>query len=151
MGQFLGCCFDVSPNPLTKCYAVAGSNRTRLTFTWSFFNCTLLFILPDINLTVLRGVFVIRDITAGDRWPLLQKCKIAERLVFNEFDFRGCDIFSNGKDVSDKSHYTQLYIYLFLYIRMFSKNLSRNVTRYDLKKLIYIQGKDFCTLLYVVI
>ena len=59
--------------------------------------------------------------------------------------------FSNGKDVSDKSLYTQLYIYLFLYIRMFSKNLSRNVTRYDLKKLIYIQGKDFCTLLYIYI
>ena len=31
---------------------------------------------------------------------------------------------------------------------MFSKNVSRNFKRYALKKLTYIQGKDFCTLLY---
>ena len=32
---------------------------------------------------------------------------------------------------------------------MFSKNVSRNFKRYALKKLTYIQGKDFCTLLYL--
>ena len=37
------------------------------------------------------------DIAAGDHWPLFQKCKIAERLVFNEFDFRCCDIFLKWK------------------------------------------------------
>ena len=32
---------------------------------------------------------------------------------------------------------------------MFSKKVSRNFKRYALKKLTYIQGKDFCTLLYM--
>ena len=33
-------------------------------------------------------VLVIRDIIAGDRWSLFQKCEIAQRFVFIEFDFR---------------------------------------------------------------
>ena len=71
----------------------------------------------------------MRDIAAGDRWPLLQKCKIAERLVFSEFDFRGCGIFSNGKDVSDKSLYTQLYIYTYPYILECSRKIFREISR----------------------
>ena len=58
------------------------------------------FIFVMLYLTIVRGAFVILDTTAGDRWPLFQKCKIAERLVFIELDLRCCDLFfSNGKDV----------------------------------------------------
>ena len=51
-------------------------------------------------LTDIRGVCVIRDITAGDRWLLFRKCKTAERLVFNEFDFRCWDISFKWKGCS---------------------------------------------------
>ena len=125
MGQFFGCCFVVSPNPLTNCYTVA---RYRpLHGRSSVVPCCLIFLIS--YLTVLRGVFVIRDIAAGDRWLLFQKCKIAERLVFNKFDFRCCDIFSNGKDVSDKSLYTQLYIYTYSYISECSRKIFREISR----------------------
>ena len=46
--------------------------------------CCLIFVI------LYLGVFVIGDIASGDRWSLFQKCKIAERLVFIEFDFRCC-------------------------------------------------------------
>ena len=132
--------FDVvSSNPLSKCHTIAHSNLTRSIFTYSIFNCTSLFNLHDNSSK--RSLCKTRSLT------VIPKCKIAERLVFIELDFHCCDLFLQmEKMFSDKSLYT--YIYLFLYIRMFSKNLSRNFKRYVLNKLTYIQGKDFCTLLY---
>ena len=93
--QFFGCCFVVLPNPLTKCYTVDRYNRT-----WSVFNCTLLFNLPDIIFDSSKRSLCYTRYCSWRSMPLFQKCKIAERLVFNEFDFRCCDIsFSNGKNV----------------------------------------------------
>ena len=111
--------------------------RLQSTFTWSVFNRTLLFNLRDI----LLGVFVIREIAVGDRWSLFQKCKIAECLVFIEFDFRYCDIFFKWKGCFCQVSLST--IHLFFYIRMFSKNLSRNLKKYVLKKLAYNRAKTF--------
>ena len=71
------------------------------------------------------GVSVRRDIAAEDRWPLFQKCKIAEHVVFIQFDFRCCDIFSNGKDVSDKV----LCMYTYSYISGCSRKIFREISR----------------------
>ena len=45
-----------------------------------------------ISVIFYLGIFVIRDIAAGDRCPLFQKCKIAESPLFIEFEFRYRDV-----------------------------------------------------------
>ena len=146
-GQFFLCCFVVSPNPLIKCYTVARSRPLR--DRSSTVPCCLIFVIFYLR------VFVIREIAVGDRWSLFQKCKVAECLVFIEFDFRYCDIFFKWKGYfCQVSLYT---IHLFFYVRMSSKNLSRNFKRYVLEKLTYIQWppklsghltKKFCSLYF---
>ena len=76
---------SVTPsNPLSKCYTVAHRDQH-----WRA-QSTLLFNLRHI----IFWVFVLEDIVSGDRWPLFQKCKLAECLVFHYgdifFKWKGC-------------------------------------------------------------
>ena len=74
-----------------------------------------------LYLTALRGVFVIQDC-----WSFFQKCKMAKRLVFIEFDFRYCNVFSNRKDVSHKSLYTSTYSTISQRSRKIFREFSRD-------------------------
>ncbi len=89
-----------------------------LTFTYS----RIMVIWYLIALTV---IFLIRATAAEDRWPVLRHFFLKGRCLWR----------------------ITVYTYLSSHITQFSKNLSWNFQRYALKKLNYIQAKDFCTLL----
>ena len=74
--------------------------------------CCLIFVILYLD------VFVIRDIEAGNRRPLFQKCKIAE-----------CPIFAVATFCLKMERMFLTSLFIFIYIRMSSKNLWRNFKR----------------------
>ena len=71
------------------------------------------------------GVFFIRDIVGGDRWPLFQKCKVAEHLVFIEFNFLCCDIFFQ----MERMFLTSTAIYICIHTYSYTSECSRQIFR----------------------
>ena len=85
------------------------------------------------------GVCVIRDIAAEDRWPLFQKCKVVEHLVFIEIDLRCCDILFQ----TERMFVTSLFIHLpiLLYQNVLEKSVEKFPEIYSQEVALYIKQR----------